>query len=167
MEQKQRKFKKSKGVAKGEHELLSPADGEIVSLEDVPDATFAEKMLGDGFAVIPSGNEIYSPADGELSVLFPTKHAFAVTTDSGLELLVHVGIDTVELNGEGYTAYVKQGDKVQKGDLILTLDTEFIKGKGKNLITPVIVTNMDAVEKIDVKSGEIKHGEKAADVKVK
>ena len=154
-------------IKSGVYELMSPADGEIVSLEKVPDPVFAEKTLGDGFAVVLSGNEIYSPADGEITVLFPTKHAFAVTTTSGLELLVHIGIDTVELNGEGFTAHVKQGDKVKKGDKIITIDKEAIKAKGKNPITPVIVTNMDSIEKIDVKLGEIKHGEKAADVKVK
>ncbi|KHD37661.1 PTS glucose transporter subunit IIA [Clostridium acetobutylicum] len=164
---KEEEVQEDKQISKGAHELLSPADGEVVGIESVPDSTFAEKMLGDGFAVIPSGNEVHSPADGEVSVLFPTKHAFAITTEGGLELLIHVGIDTVALNGEGFTAHVKQGDKVKKGDLILTLDTEFIKSKGKNLITPVIVTNMDVVGNIDVKLGNVKNSEKAADVTVK
>ncbi|URZ17758.1 glucose PTS transporter subunit IIA [Clostridium felsineum] len=160
-------IQEDKKISKGSHELLSPVDGEVVGIEKVPDITFADKMLGDGFAVIPSGNEIYAPAAGEVSVLFPTKHAFAITTEGGLELLVHVGIDTVALNGEGFTAHVKQGDKVKKGDLILTLDTEFIKSKDKNLITPVIVTNMDVVESINVKIGNVKNSQKAADVSVK
>ena len=156
----------SKAVS-GVHLLLSPADGEIVTLEEVPDPTFSEKLLGDGFAVIPSGDNIYAPADGEITVLFPTKHAFAITTAQGLELLIHIGIDTVALNGEGFTAHVKQGDKVKKGDLILNLDSKFIKSKGKNMITPVIVTNMDIVDNIDIKKGKVDHAKTAAEILIK
>ncbi|WP_039655771.1 glucose PTS transporter subunit IIA [Clostridium tyrobutyricum] len=156
----------SKAVS-GVNLLLSPADGEIVTLEEVPDPTFSEKLLGDGFAVIPSGDNIYAPADGEITVLFPTKHAFAITTAQGLELLIHIGIDTVALNGEGFTAHVKQGDKVKKGDLILNLDSKFIKSKGKNMITPVIVTNMDIVDNIDIKKGKVDHGKTAAEILIK
>lgn len=155
-----------KKVESGVHELMSPADGEIVPLEKVPDPVFAEKTLGDGFAVELSGNEIHSPADGEITVLFPTKHAFAVTTTSGLELLVHIGIDTVELNGEGFTAHVKQGDKVKKGDKIITLDRKAIEEKGKNTITPVVVTNMNVVTDIKVKEGKTYHGNVAAEVTI-
>ncbi|MBP2031343.1 PTS system glucose-specific IIC component [Clostridium algifaecis] len=156
-----------KTIMSGYHELLSPMDGEIVALDKVPDATFRDKLLGDGFAVIPSGSKVYAPADGDITVLFPTKHAFAITADNGLELLIHVGLETVGLNGEGFTAHVKQGDKVKKGDLILSLDTEFIKEKGKDLITPVIVTNMDKVENINSKFKKVKHGDKAASIKIK
>ncbi|MBR9649203.1 glucose PTS transporter subunit IIA [Clostridium tyrobutyricum] len=156
----------SKAVS-GVNLLLSPADGEIVTLEEVPDPTFSEKLLGDGFAVIPSGDNIYAPADGEITVLFPTKHAFAITTAQGLELLIHIGIDTVALNGEGFTAHVKQGDKVKKGDLILNLDSKFIKSKGKNMITPVIVTNMDIVDNIDIKKGKVDHAKTAAEILIK
>lgn len=160
-------YDKNQKIISGLHHVLSPIDGKIIQIEKVPDQTFAEKLLGDGFAVIPSGNSIYAPADGEITVLFPTKHAFAITTKEGLELLVHIGIDTVALNGEGFTAYVSQGDKVQKGDKILTLDSEFIKSKGKSLITPVIITNMDIVDYINIKYGNIDHGGIAADVHIK
>lgn len=156
-----------KKVSSGVHELVSPADGEIVPLEKVPDAVFAEKTLGDGFAVELSGNEIHSPADGEITVLFPTKHAFAVTTTSGLELLVHIGIDTVELNGEGFIAHVKQGDKVKKGDKVITIDKAAIEAKGKNTITPVIVTNMNIIEDIKIKEGKTSQGNTAAEVTIK
>lgn len=160
-------IEKDKKITSGQHELLSPVDGEIIQLEEVPDQTFSEKLLGDGFAVIPSGNQIYSPADGEITVLFPTKHAFAITTEEGLELLIHVGIDTVALNGEGFTAHAAQGDKVKKGDLILTLDSDFIKSKGKNMVTPVVITNMDIVENLEVQYGETNHGENAAGILIK
>lgn len=156
-----------KKAESGVHEIMSPADGEIVSIEKVPDPVFAEKTLGDGFAVELSGNEIHSPADGEITVLFPTKHAFAVTTTSGLELLVHIGIDTVELNGEGFTAHAKQGDKVKKGDKIITIDKKEIEAKGKNTITPVIVTNMNVVTDIKVKEGKTSFGKAAAEVTIK
>lgn len=147
--------------------LLNPVDGEIVELDEVPDDVFAGKMLGDGFAVKPTGNEVYAPVDGEIKVLFPSKHAVAIVTDDGLEVLVHVGIDTVKLNGEGFTAHVKQEDKVKKGDLLLTFDPEIIKEKAKSTITPVIITNMNCVENIDVNLGKKKHGESTAVINIK
>ncbi len=142
--------------------LFNPVDGEIVELKQVPDDVFADKMLGDGFAVIPTGNEVYAPLDGEIKVLFPSKHAVAIVTDDGLEVLVHVGIDTVKLNGEGFVAHVKQEDKVKKGDLLLTFDHEIIKQKAKSIITPVIITNMNYVKDIDIKLGKREHGESTA-----
>ncbi|MDT8716270.1 PTS transporter subunit EIIC [Clostridium sp. 19966] len=154
----------AKPELKGDIDIYSPLSGEIVGLEEVPDAVFSQKTLGDGFAVKPSGNEIYAPADGEISVIFPTKHAIALTTDNGLELLVHIGIDTVELNGEGFTAHVNQGDKVKQGDLLITIDSKFIEEKGKSLITPVVITNMYAVENVEVAFGTANHGEKVATV---
>lgn len=156
-----------KEAASSEFILASPVDGEIVDISRVPDAVFAEKTLGDGFAVLPSGNKVYAPADGDITVLFPTKHAFAITAEGGLEILVHVGIDTVALNGEGFTAHVNQGDKVKKGDLILTLDTELIEKMGKSIITPVIITNMNIVKDINIEFGNKYHGDKTAVVTTK
>ncbi|MDP4143328.1 MAG: glucose PTS transporter subunit IIA [Bacillota bacterium] len=144
--------------------LFNPIDGEVVGLEQVPDDVFAGKMLGDGFAIIPEGNKVYAPTDGEIKVLFPTKHAIALETDSRLEILVHVGIDTVNLNGEGFTAHVNQGDMVKKGDLLLTFDADIIKEKAKSIVTPVIITNMADVKDIQVQFGKKNHGEKTADV---
>ena len=123
-------------------------------------------MLGDGFAVKIKGDKIYAPIEGEISVLFPTKHAIAITTNSGLEILIHVGIDTVELQGEGFISHVKQGDIVKKGDLLLSVDKDFIKNKGKSLITPVIVTNMEKVQSLKIFTGE-NTNKKAAIVKLK
>lgn len=151
-------------VISGSAKLVNPIDGEIVSLEQVPDEVFAGKMLGDGYAIIPSGNEVYAPANGEVKVLFPTKHAVAIETNDGLEVLVHVGIDTVALNGEGFTAHVKQGDKVKAGDLLLTFDQAIIKEKAKSNITPVIITNMNIVKDIKVEFGNKKHGENVANI---
>lgn len=149
------------------HTLFNPVDGEIVELEQVPDDVFSDKMLGDGFAVIPKGNKIYSPVDGKIKVLFPTKHAVAIVTDDGLEVLVHVGIDTVKLNGEGFTAHVKKEDKVKNGDLLLTFDSKIIKEKAKSVITPVIITNMNSVESISIDLGKKKHGKSVAIINIK
>ncbi|WP_238883139.1 glucose PTS transporter subunit IIA [Clostridium sp. YIM B02551] len=155
----------TKKVASGTVANLSnPIDGEIVTLDRVPDEVFAGKMLGDGFAIIPVGNEVHAPADGEVRVVFPTKHAVAIETIDGLEILIHVGIDTVELNGEGFIAHVRQGDKVKKGDLLLTFDQDIIKEKAKSNITPVIVTNMDVVKEINVQLGNKKNGEISVDI---
>lgn len=155
---------KEKVVIGGSYSLESPIEGEIVELTEVPDDVFSGKLLGDGFAIRPTGNRVYAPMSGEVTVLFPTKHAVAITTDEGLEILVHIGIDTVDLNGEGFTAHVKQGDKVKKGDLLLTLDIDTIKQKAKSLISPVIITNMNYVENINIYPGMKRIGEKAADI---
>jgi glucose PTS system EIICBA or EIICB component len=155
---------KEKVVLGGSYSLGNPIEGEIVDLNKVPDDVFSDKLLGDGFAIIPTGNKVYAPMSGEVTVLFPTKHAVAITSDEGLEILVHIGIDSVNLNGEGFTAHVEQGDKVKKGDLLLTLDLEIINQKAKSLISPVIITNMNIVENINIYTGIKRNGEKAADI---
>ena len=152
---------------KGNYEIFNPIEGEIADLSIVPDEVFSEKVLGDGFAIIPSGNKVYAPANGILTVLFPTKHAIALTTDEGLEILVHIGIDTVDLNGEGFIAHVEQGDKVNKGDLLITFDANIMKEKAKSLISAVVITNMDIVDNIKVEFGNKKEGAKVAVVTTK
>lgn len=154
-------------VKSGSYSLYNPIDGEIISLDKVPDNVFSEKLLGDGFGIVPADGKVYAPADGELAVLFPTKHAVAIKTETGLEVLVHVGIDTVNLNGEGFTAHKAQGDKVKKGDLLISFDKELVSEKAKSLTSAVIITNIDKVDNIEVQLGNRKAGEKAAEVKVK
>lgn len=154
----------SKKASKGSYSLYNPIDGEIVELEKVPDEAFSQKILGDGFAVIPSGNNVYAPASGEVSVLFPTKHAVAITTEEGLEILVHIGIDTVNLNGEGFTAHVEQGNKVKKGDLLVSFDTEFVEKNAKSLISPIVITNMEKVENLTVDFSKKKAMEEVAKI---
>ena len=107
-----------KGKRKGNC-IGSPCKGKAVALTEVPDPTFSEKILGDGFAVIPSEGKIYAPADGEVTVVFDTLHAITMTTDQGAELLIHIGLDTVTLKGAPFTAHVAAGDHVKKGDLLL------------------------------------------------
>ncbi|WP_461213888.1 N-acetylglucosamine-specific PTS transporter subunit IIBC [Lacticaseibacillus sp. GG6-2] len=128
--------------------LYSPADGELIELGSVADDTFAQKMLGDGFAVEPQDGNIYAPASGTISAVFPTKHAVGITTPAGLELLIHIGIDTVALKGAPFTTHVAVGDTVTHGTLLVTADLDAIKQAGKATTTMVIVTNMDKVQKM-------------------
>ena len=124
-----------KGKRKGNC-IGSPCKGKAVALTEVPDPTFSEKILGDGFAVIPSEGKIYAPADGEVTVVFDTLHAITMTTDQGAELLIHIGLDTVTLKGAPFTAHVAAGDHVKKGDLLLDADLEKIQEAGLHIITP-------------------------------
>lgn len=119
----------------------SPAKGRAVALSEVNDPTFAEEMLGKGAAVIPEEGKIYAPADGEVGMVFDTLHAVSMTTDFGVEILIHIGLDTVKMKGEGFTGHVKAGDHVKKGDLLLEVDLEKVKAAGYDTITPVIVCN--------------------------
>ena len=136
-------------------EIGSPVNGEIVPITEVQDPTFSEEMIGKGVAIIPSDGKYYSPADGKLIALFPTGHAYAINTDSGAEILVHIGLDTVELNGEYYKVHAKQGDPVKKGDLIVEVDLEGIKNSGYDVITPLIVSNHANFSKLEKKSGKV------------
>lgn len=158
---------KSPAVCALGYELYNPIEGEIIELSQVPDDVFSSKMLGDGFAVVPSEGKAYAPVDGEVKVLFPTKHAAAIVTEDGLEVLVHIGVDTVSLNGEGFTAHVSQGDKVKKGDLLISFDIDIIKEKAKSVISPVLITNMDVVKEIKVNYGKNKAKQKVAEVSLK
>ena len=123
------------------HVIGSPAKGKAVSLKQVNDPTFAEEMLGKGAAVIPEEGKIYAPADGEIGMVFDTLHAISMTTDFGAEILIHIGLDTVKMKGDGFTGHVKAGDHVKKGDLLLEVDLEKVKAAGYDTITPVLVCN--------------------------
>ena len=147
-----------KGKRKGNC-IGSPCKGKAVALTEVPDPTFSEKILGDGFAVIPSEGKIYAPADGEVTVVFDTLHAITMTTDQGAELLIHIGMDTVALKGEGYTPKVEAGASVKKGDLLMEFDMDFIKEKGYSCVTPMIVTNMDDIKGVTPHAGAAVPGE--------
>jgi glucose-specific phosphotransferase system IIA component len=129
--------------------IKSPARGKRIDLKDVPDALFANKMIGDGFAVYPESKEICSPVDGEIVHIFDTNHAVGLKTDDGLEVLVHIGIDTVKLKGEGFKRIASIGQKVKAGDILIECDLEYLKENAKSIITPVVITNMDQVQKIE------------------
>lgn len=126
--------------------LIAPITGQAIDLSKVPDKVFSERLAGDGIAIDPTGDTIVSPADGTLTLVFATKHAFAITLDNGVELLVHIGIDTVTLNGEGFEQITETGSKVKAGTPIIKINRDIILSKGFSLITPVLVTNMDLVK---------------------
>ena len=128
--------------------VYAPLKGKAVLMADVPDETFASDVLGMGAAVDPSEGKVVAPADGEVSTLFDTHHAIGLTLDNGMEMLIHVGINTVELNGEGYKAFVSEGDRVTRGQTLITFDIPLIKSKGYKTITPVIITNADDYKSI-------------------
>lgn len=123
--------------------IASPIAGKVLPLEEINDGVFSEKMVGEGFAIEPSDNQVYAPADCEVATVFGTKHAIGLLTTDGVELLIHIGIDTVQLNGAPYTIKVKEGDKLKKGDLIGTFDSKAILDAGYRTVTPVVVTNSD------------------------
>lgn len=131
--------------------FVAPVNGKVIELSEVPDPVFAQKMAGDGVAIDTTGDIIVAPCDGELSLIFKTKHAFAMTLDNGIEILVHIGIETVSLKGEGFKQLIEQGTKVKAGTPIIKIDRNFIKSKGLSLITPVLITNPDRVKSIDKK----------------
>ncbi len=133
--------------------FVAPVSGKVIDLSEVPDPVFAQKMAGDGVGINTTGDVIVAPCDGELSLVFKTKHAFAMTLDNGIELLVHIGIETVSLNGEGFEQLVEQGTKVKAGTPIIKIDRDFIKGKGLSLVTPVLITNPNSVKSIEAKTG--------------
>lgn len=131
-----------------EIKLVAPISGKTVDLSKVPDNVFAEKLAGDGVAIESTGDVIVAPYDGELTLVFKTLHAFAITLDNGAELLIHIGIDTVSLNGEGFKQLAQAGTRVKAGTPIIKIDRELILNKGFSLITPVLVTNMDLVKEL-------------------
>lgn len=146
--------------AKGDMVVGAPMAGKLVSIKEVSDPTFGDEILGKGAAIIPSGNQVYAPADGKVGTVFPTGHAVAIVASDGEEILIHVGLDTVKLNGQHYTIHVKEGQEVKKGDLLLEADLQQIKAAGYDVITPVVICNSDEFSQIetetpkDVKPGD-------------
>ena len=129
-------------------EVYSVADGEVIALEQVKDPVFSQKMMGDGFAVEPANGNIVSPVSGTVSSIFPTKHALGLVTEAGLEVLVHIGLDTVSLEGKPFTVHVAEGQKVVVGDLLVTADLDAIREAGRETSTIVVFTNADAIQSV-------------------
>ncbi|KXG74194.1 sucrose-specific PTS transporter subunit IIBC [Thermotalea metallivorans] len=145
-------------VAKGQT-LYAPMKGKIIALEEVPDKTFAEGLVGKGIAIDPEDGMVVSPVDGTITHVFETKHAIAIKAESGIELLIHVGIETVKMQGEGFTTFVKKGDKVKTGDRLLEVDLDLIRKKAKSAITPMIITNageLKWIEKLKIGEADLK-----------
>lgn len=139
-------------------EIYSPINGRITNIENVNDEMFSMRILGDGVALIPNENEFYSPMDGEVIMIFDTQHAIGIRGDDGTELLIHIGIDTVNLKGVPFDTRVKVGDCIRQGDLLTIIDWGYIRSKGMDVIVPIIVTNRSiAIEtqEMDVSVGDI------------
>lgn len=137
-------------VKANEETIVAPIEGTIKPVEESSDAAFASGALGKGVVIIPSVGKVYAPVSGTVTVLFPSLHAIGITSDSGVELLIHIGINTVQLEGKGYTAHIKQGDHVDCGQLLVEFDMDYISKEGYFLETPVLVTNYNDLKEIKI-----------------
>lgn len=155
-------FKKSK--SKG-NEVKAPIKGNLIPLSEVSDDVFSQKMLGDGFAVKPTGQEVVAPVSGTITTLFPTKHAIGIKTDEGLEVLIHLGIDTVELKGEPFKLFVEQGDSVKAGNKLAEMDIADVADHGLDNTVMVVYTNMDLLKEVkDVDPRPVEAGDDAQEI---
>ena len=134
--------------------LCAPMAGKAVAITEVPDPTFAEGMLGNGIAIIPAEGKVYAPCDATVDMMFPTAHAVSLIADFGAEILIHVGLETVGLEGKPFTVHVNSGDKVKKGDLMIEVDLEAVKAAGLNTITPILVCNTPDYPTFNTKVGK-------------
>lgn len=151
---------KKKGTVLGAH-----MEGECVPLQQVNDPTFGEEILGKGIAVIPADGKVYAPIDGEVSTVFPTGHAVAITTPDGIEILIHVGLDTVKLEGKHFTIKTETGRQVKKGDLLVEADIEAIRAEGYDCITPMIICNTADFASVTGKTGmNVKPGDDCLEI---
>lgn len=156
-------FKKKNSAEK----MYAVADGKAVKIEEVSDEVFSQKMMGDGYAVNPTNGKIFSPVNGEVVSIFPTKHAIGLKMANGLEILLHMGIDTVELNGAPFEIKVTEGQKVTPETLIAEVDLEALKANGKDNAMIVVITNMDQVKDLQLSADkEVNAGEEIGEVYV-
>jgi PTS system glucose-specific IIA component len=146
-------------------EVYAPADGQVVALESVKDDVFSQKMVGDGVAVNPMSNDFTAPIEGVVSKIFPTNHAYSIKSDKDLEVMVHIGLDTVALDGQGFKRIANEGDSVQAGDVIIEADLAYIRQQGKDVMTPVIIMEESDVKEIDKKMNIVKAGDMIMEVR--
>ena len=164
-------FKSGKNKTKAESDnggtLSAVADGELIPITDVPDQVFSQKILGDGYAILPSSGSIVSPVSGTVTEVYDTGHAYCITSGDGLEILVHIGIDTVELKGNGFSAIVGKGDKVLRNSPIAVANIELIKSLGYKTFTMVVITNPLTVKSLTLtKEKHIRAGDTALTYKL-
>lgn len=134
--------------------ICAPLAGKAVALSEVPDPTFAEGMLGNGMAIVPTEGKVYAPCDATVDMMFPTGHAVSLVADFGAEILIHVGLETVGLEGKPFKVLVANGDKVKKGQLMIEVDLEAVKAAGLNTITPVLICNTPDYSTFNTKVGK-------------
>jgi len=146
-------------------EVSSPVDGQIVALESVEDEVFSQKLVGDGVAVIPMSNTFKAPIDGVVSKIFSTNHAYSIKSPKDLEVMVHIGLETVALEGKGFTRIANEGEEVKAGDVIIEADLAYIREHAKDIITPVIVMEESDVKEIDKKLIIVKAGDMIMEVR--
>jgi len=146
-------------------EVFSPVDGQVIEIENVDDEVFSAKMVGDGVAVIPLSDTFCAPIDGVISKLFSTNHAYSVKSDKDLEVMVHIGLETVALKGEGFERLANEGDEVKAGDPIIRVDLAYIKEHAKDIVTPVIVSDESDAGSIEKRYNIVKTGDILMEVK--
>lgn len=132
---------------KGKLQIISPVTGNIIPLEEVPDPVFSQKMMGEGIAVIPTAGDIYAPVNGTIILTAATKHAVGIRAEDGTEILIHIGLETVALNGKGFKLAVQEGEKIAVGQLLIEVDWEYIEANAKSKITPIVITNSQELRK--------------------
>jgi len=130
-------------------QLTTPMKGQIIDITEVPDAVFSNKYVGDGVAVYPTEGKVYSPVNGEVLLVAETGHAIGIKTKEGFEILIHVGLDTVNMNGKGFENLISEGDQVIKGQLLMNFDLELVKAQAKSTVSPIVISNMEVVEQIE------------------
>lgn len=141
-------------------DCVAPMSGKLIPMEQVSDPVFSSKSIGDGFAIVIENDSVVSPVSGEVVALFPTKHAIGIKASDRTEYLIHIGLDTVKYQGEGFEAFVAIGDMVKQGDLLLKVDITFFKEKGVDLTSPVVITNLNGRRVKLLKEGSLSQGEK-------
>jgi len=135
--------------------LKSPVVGRCIDISEIPDEVFSTKMLGEGIGFESTDGVLYSPADGEIVQVFPTKHAVILRTKDGIEILLHIGVDTVEMKGEGFETFVEKAQNVKAGDKLVSFDNDLIKAKAKSNLSALILTDSDSMESVEFKLGNV------------
>jgi PTS system glucose-specific IIA component len=145
-------------------DVYAPVDGQVVALESVDDEVFSQKMVGDGVAIMPVTNAFTAPIEGIVTKIFSTNHAYSIKSNKDLEVMVHIGLETVALDGKGFTRVANEGDSVKVGDVIIEADLAYIKEHAKDIITPIIITDESDVKEIEKKYAIVKEGDKIMEV---
>lgn len=147
--------------------IASPVSGTVVGLDRVNDPVFSDKIVGDGCAVLPEGNTVCAPCGGTIVQIIETNHAFCIESDDGLEILVHIGLDTVKLKGAGFRRLKEEGSRVERGEPVMQVDFPYLLSQKKEIVTPVLITNMDAVSRFHVVGNKVRAGENLISVSLK